>query len=132
MENAFPKKYWFIVGGIVVACVFIFYIKLDLPKNVTGASLGIHFEDGQIRKFEGSVESNMTILEALYSASVVGDFEVKYFLDKDGKTNLLSIDDLINGPDKNWQAYLNDVLISTYDLNKTKLRPGDNIVIKYE
>lgn len=132
MENDFVKKYWFIVGGIVAACIFIFYIKLDLPQSVTGASLSIYFENGQIRKFEGSVESDMTVLEALYAASLNGNFEVKYFLDKDGKTNLLSIDKLINGLGKNWQAYLNDALISIYDLNKTKLRPGDNIVIKYE
>ncbi len=134
MNTNYPfRNYWFWVVLILVVGISFFYITFNLPASNSGdsAQLTIKFGDGQTRAFEGAVEKDMTVLQALNSASRGGSFDLRYFLDKSGDVNLASIDGAMNGP-KNWHFYLNGELIKTEGLDKVKINKGDLIEARYE
>ncbi len=134
MNTNYPfKNYWFWVVLILVVGISFFYVTFKLPASNLGdsARLTIKFGDGQTRAFEGAVEKDMTVLQALNSASRGGGFDLRYFLDKSGDVNLASIDGAINGP-KNWHFYLNSELIKVRELDKVGIKKGDLIEARYE
>ena len=135
MEQSFFKNYWFWVVAVLVSGIFLFYLKLDLPSgNLTGSNgvLVINYADGHARKFVGPVEDNMTVLQALNSASAGGNFTLRYSLNKNGDVVLAALDGLANVGMKSWHFYLNQKLTPTQDIGRTKVRTGDVIEVKYE
>ncbi len=134
MNTDYPfKNYWFWVVLILVIGISFFYVTFNLPVSNPGdsARLTIKFGDGQTRAFEGAVEKDMTVLQALNSASRGGGFDVRYSLGKDGSVNLASIDSLFNGA-KSWHFYLNGGLIEAGELDKVRIKKGDLIEARYE
>lgn len=132
MISQLLKKYWTGVAAVLVLVIIFLYTKVNLPQNLTNAQLAIHFENGKIRKFEGTVVNNMTMLEALYSSSAGDEFDLRYSIGKDGSVVLAKIGDAINFGDKNWHFYLNGKPVKTSDINRTKIKAGDLIEAKYE
>lgn len=133
-DNIFLKNYWLWVVLIVVGGVFFLFFKVDLPADRLNQSyLVLDFGDNMSRKFQGSVAPDMTILEALYSASVNGRFDFRYFIDKNGTLEVAKIGNAVKLNDKpSWHFYLNGQSVDTTDINKTKIKTGDLIEAKYE
>lgn len=129
-EASVYKNYWFWVAVIVVAGFLIFFIRFDLPQPT--ASLIIDFENGATRKFEGTVEPGMTIIRAVYAASLGGRFELKYHIDSGGNVDLASIGKFANVGGHGWRFYINDKPVETRNLDRVKVRTGDAIEAKYE
>lgn len=120
------------MGVAAVLVVALFYFKLDMPMSGSHAQLIINFDVAKGRIFEGPVTADMTILQALYSSSIDGKFDVRYALQNDGAVALARIDGMINLSNKSWHFYLNKKLINTADINKIKIKAGDLIEAKYE
>ncbi len=127
------KNYWFWVVLVLVVGVSFFYISFNLPASDSGdsARLTIKFDANDTRIFEGPVVKDMTALQALLSASRGGGFDVRYSLDKDGVVNLASIGSSFNGA-KSWHFYLNGELMMAGELDKTIIKKGDLIEVRYE
>lgn len=96
---------------------------------------GVYFEidfGTEKRAFEGEVLKDMSILDALIISSQIGNFEIGYNLSND-KLSLSMVDDLKNeGFAKKWNFYLNGQLIDSYTIHKTKVMPGDKILLRLE
>lgn len=134
MNTNYPfRNYWFWVVVILVVGVSFFYITFNLPASNGGdsARLTIKFDANDTRAFEGPVIKDMTILQALNSASRGGDLDIRYSLGKDGSVNLASIGGSFNGA-KSWHFYLNGELIKTGELDKVRIKKGDLIEARYE
>lgn len=129
MGHSVAKNYWFWVVAVLIIGAFFLYVPI--PGSDKPARLTIKFDDGKVRAFEGPVIENMTVLQALLSASYGGDFDVRYSFNKDGSINLSSINGVANGP-KMWNFYLNGEPIRSGDINKVKIKKGDSIEVKYE
>ena len=129
MDNTIAKNYWFWVVMILIIGAFFLYVPV--PGSDKPARLTIKFDDGRARAFEGPVIENMTVLQALLSASYGGSFDVKYSLNEDGSINLSSINGTANGP-KKWNFYLNGEPIGSGEINKVKIKKGDSIEARYE
>ena len=127
------KNYWFWVVLVLVVGISFFYVTFNLPTSSPGnsAKLTIKFDGNKARTFEGPVEKNMTVLQALLSASRAGSFDFRYFLDKSGSVNLASINGAVNGP-KSWHFYLNNELMDIRDISKIMIKSGDFIEARYE
>ncbi len=127
------KNYWFWVVAVLVVGISFFYITFDLPASNGGdsARLVIKFDANGARTFEGPVVKDMTVLQALLSASRGGGFDIRYSLDKDGGVNLASIGNSFNGA-KSWHFYLNGELINAGELDKVIIEKGDLIEARYE
>lgn len=127
------KNYWFWVVAVLVVGVSFFYISFNLPASRSGdsARLTIKFDTKNARTFEGPVVKNMTVLQALNSASRGGGFDVRYSLDKNGGVNLASIGTSFNGA-KSWHFYINGKLLQAEELDKARIKNGDVIEARYE
>lgn len=132
MISNFLKRYWVWMAAALVLGTAFFYLKFNLPLGGTRAQLTLNFENGESRKFEGAVAADMTILEALYSSSLGGDFELRYSMQEDGAVALAKIDGIINFGNRSWHFYLNKTSVKTSDINKIKIKTGDFIEAKYE
>ncbi len=132
MISNFFKKSGVFVGVAAVLVAAFFYFKVNLPISGAKAQLIINFDGVKGRVFEGPITADMTILQALYSSSLDGKFDVRYVLQKDGAVALARIDGMINLSNKSWHFYLNKKLINTADINKIKIKAGDLIEAKYE
>jgi len=118
-----------IIGLVVLVIVAILVLNW---KNIPNkATLLISTGENKQRIFEGEVNDNMTILQAVYSASVGGKFDFRYFMDKPDKTKLYSIDGNINGAGKQWFFFLNGKPVSADLLNQTRIKGGDIVEAKY-
>jgi len=134
MNENYPfKNYWFWVVAVLVVGISFFYIAFSLPASNSGdsARVTIRFNSAKVRAFEGSVEGNMTVLQALLSASRGGGFDIRYFLGKSGDVNLASIGEAANGQ-KNWHFYLNGNPVKTEEIDRVKIKKGDSIEARYE
>ena len=129
MNYSVSKNYWFWVIVILIIGISFFY--LPVPGSDKPARLTIKFDPNDTRTFEGSVVKDMTVLQALLSASRGGGFDVRYSLGKDGSVNLASIDKSFNGA-KSWHLYLNGELIKAGELDKVIIKKGDLIEARYE
>lgn len=132
-DCSIAKNYWFWVFLILVIGVFFFYATLNLPVSSSedSARLTIKFDGDKMRIFEGPVRKDMTVLQALISASYGGSFDFRYSLDKNGNVNLTSIDGAFNGP-KNWHFFLNSKPVDTRELGKIMIKSEDLIEARYE
>lgn len=118
---------------ILIVGISFFYLTFNLPGSNTAnsARVTIKFDSAKVRAFEGPVEGNMTVLQALLFASRGGDFDVRYFLSKDGNVNLASIGETVNGQ-KSWHFYLNGNPVKTEEIVKIKIKSGDLVEARYE
>lgn len=99
--------------------------------NSTQASLLINFEDKQ-RLFEGTVTSDMTMLDALNAATAAGHIKLKYAAGKDNKVDVMEINDHINHTaGKSFLFYLNGGKIDAQNINRILIKTGDIIEIKF-
>ena len=128
----FIKNRWALILAVVALGAVFFYFKFDLFPVDSRAQLTLHFENGESRKFEGVVTARMTVLEALYFASLGGDFELNYSILEDGVVRLAKMSGITNLGNKTWHFYLNDKFINTADINKIRVEPNDTIEAKYE
>lgn len=133
MDQNFIKNYWFWVVVILVFSVSMFYVKLDLPSPaVSQASLIVNFGDDKIRQFEGPAEQDTTILQALYSSSMGGNFEFIYSVDQNNHAVVASIGGIPNNGVGVWNFYLNKTKVPTEEISVTKVQAGDLVEVKYE
>lgn len=141
MGNKNLKNYWFWVLVVVLAGGFFLFFKVDLPVSPVGGPadqfgqsyLVLDFGNNISRKFQGSVAADMTLLEAIYSASIGGDFDFRYIADDGGLVAVSKIDEAVNltgGP--NWHFYLNGALVDQAVLGKVKIKAGDRIEARYK
>ena len=116
---------------LILGAVF-FYLKFNLPEVSAEARIVINFDNGESREFKGPVMADMTILEALHSSSLGGDFELRYSILEDGGVALAKIDGAINPGNLIWSFYLNKKIVNTADIDKIKIKAGDLIEVRYE
>jgi len=77
--------------------------------------------------------ADMTILDALNMAMTAGKIKLNYALGENNQTRVMEINDHLNKVgNKHFAFFLNDKWIDSENLNKTKIKPGDSVVIKYE
>jgi len=107
-------------------------LKFNLPEPSAEARMVINFENGESREFKGPVMADMTILEALHSSSLGGDFELRYSIREDGGVALAKIDGAINPGNRTWYFYLNKEPMNAADIDKIKIKAGDLIEVEYE
>ena len=115
---------------IVVAGVLVFFVKFNLPEPKAG--LIINFDNGQVRQFEGRVDPGMTVVQAIFSSSLGGRFEFRYYLDQNGDVNLSSIGRFANVGLKSWRFYINGQSVATKDLDRIQVKSRDLIEARYE
>ncbi|MEX2090988.1 MAG: hypothetical protein WD989_02595 [Candidatus Paceibacterota bacterium] len=138
-KHLFKKRYLIEIVSIVVLLILAsaFKVSVDQLKDETEnnnglATLAINFET-ENRLFEGEVYDGMTVLDALNIAMGVGKIKLNYVLDDENQTWFMEIDGHINGlVNKHFTFYINEKLADSRDMNRTKLKPGDSVVIKYE
>lgn len=140
-DNKILKNYWLCVALLVISGVLVFFLKFNLPASPAGwqisqkdqSSLVLDFGKNTSRKFQGQVVPNMTVLEALYSASASGHFDFRYSIDKNGVLQIAKIGDATNlAGGSNWHFYLNGQPVNTGEINNIKIKVGDLIKAKYE
>lgn len=129
MKNLLKNRiFWIIVIILVFGFSTGFFKDLFRPEN-TYARLELNLEKER-RAFEGKVEEDTTILNALIAASIGGNFEVNYVILND-ETKVYKIDGVSAGM-KNLNFYLNNSKVETKEIHKIKIKPGDKILVKYE
>lgn len=123
--------------SLVVSGVLIFEKKLNIGSFRNGgsskgeASLIVDFGDIK-RAFEGEVVEKMTILDALNASVAAGNIKLRYTVDSNNNTTIMEINSHQATKEKGFQFYINGKKINSNDLNKTMIRSGDKVVIKYE
>jgi hypothetical protein len=80
----------------------------------------------KIRAFEGGAVGNMTLLDAINEASLVGKIEFGYKISDNNEATILQI----AGEKNKYKIYLNSREILPTNLNKTEVLPGDRIEIR--
>lgn len=142
MDYKLLKNHWSWVAIFVISGIVVFFFKFDLPASPASrpvsqanqAYLVLDFGENTKKKFQGLVAPNMTIFEALYSASVNGDFNFRYSINKNGVLEIAKIGDTINnlagGP--SWHFFLNGQPVDAGEINNIKIKEGDSIEAKYE
>jgi len=138
LSSTFRKSHLVEIGAIIALLVIasLFKVTVDNLKEDRGnnglATLAINF-DNLKRSFEGEVIENMTILDALNMAMAAGEIKLNYALDENNQTSIMEINDHMNKVgNTHFTFYLNGKLVDSRDLNKTRIKAGDEIVIKYE
>ena len=126
------ESYWFWVLVIVVIGGLFVFFRVELPQS-NQSNLALDFGDGEVKQFQGPVIAGMTVLEAIYSASLGGNFDFRYSINADGALSVAKIGDVanLNGM-YGWHFYLNGVPIEVADIDQTKIKAGDLIEAKYE
>lgn len=133
-DKYFKKRRWLLLlllgGGIML----LFLWQVDGSFHWTGAEskLLLDFGGGQRRMFAGEADGKTTILLALYSSAQYGKFDLKYYIDSAGNTDIQAIDGQIDRGGKSWYFYLNQQKISEADLNRIIIRHGDFIEARLE
>ena len=120
--------------AILIGVIYLTKLSLNLPdSNTVGlATLAINLETEK-RLFEGEVVKDMTMLDALNAAVSVGNIKLNYTVDKSGNVDIIKIDGHTNGiSDKYFVFYLNSKEVSSEKLNKTTVRNGDRIEIRFK
>ena len=139
LKPFFKKRYLVEIASIVVLLILatVFKITVDNLKDAGNsgsnlATLAVNF-DNLKRSFEGEVAEDMTVLDALNMAMAVGKIKLNYALDEKNQVRVMEINDHLNKVgNKHFAFFLNDKQISSENLNKTKIKPGDSVVIRYE
>ena len=128
----FIKNLWIWILAVLILGTVFFYLEFNLPEASREAQLVISLENGESRKFKGYVMADMSILEALHSSSLGGDFELRYSIQKEGGVALAKIDGAVNLGNKSWNFYLNGRSVNVADIDKVKIKAGDLIEVKHE
>ena len=139
LKPFFKKRHLVEIASIVVLLILasVFKITVDNLKDAENggnnlATLAINF-DNLKRSFEGEVVEDMTVLDALNMAMAVGKIKLNYALDQKNQTWVMEINDHLNKVgNKHFAFFLNDKRIDSENLNKTRIKHGDSVVIKYE
>ncbi len=136
-RNIFRSKFTGIIlisfGVFLVLTSSILYLSLmsEMSKNSNVARVELYLEEEK-RIFEGETIENMTVLDAMYAASIAGNITFKYTLDPEKNVTKVSALDGItyrsnsNSPD----FYLNSEKIETEIIHAVTIKPGDVIVVK--
>lgn len=95
------------------------------------ATLLVDFDNTK-RMFEGEVIENMTILDVLNASVAAGKLKLIYVVDGRNNTTVTEINDHTVNEGQSFSFYRNDKKVSTGDINKTYVYPGDKITIKIE
>jgi len=136
-KYTFKKRHLVEVVSILalLGLTLLFKISADQLKNESKsnlATLTISLGTSN-RSFEGEVVSHMTVLDALNMAASVGNIKLNYTLDENNETKILEINGHRNGKENNNFIFLlNEERISSENINKVELKPGDSVIIKYE
>lgn len=93
------------------------------------ATLLIDFE-GVKRKFQGEVVEKMTVLDAVNAATAAGEIELIYSIDRENNTKIAAINDHLTEGGKQFVFYVNSEKLNSNTLNKTYIKPGDEIAIR--
>ena len=133
MEAKLLKNYWFWVVFVLSASLFLMFFRFDLPDDrVSQSRLSIIFNNNDIRKFQGQVVPNMTIADAIYSASAHSDFEFRYHINQEGDLEVMNIGSYVSSKTlSRWRFYLNGRSIDEADINKSFIKRGDLIEAIY-
>lgn len=125
-----------IATGVSLA-LYLYFLKYGPSGNfssLTGeSSLILDEGNGNQRKFQGPVIDRMSILSALLASKNGGEITFKYSIQKNGSVVLSSINNKISQDgNREWMFYLNGTLVAAENINKTIIKPGDLIIVKYE
>ncbi|HEY4506552.1 MAG TPA: hypothetical protein VJH71_00040 [Candidatus Paceibacterota bacterium] len=137
MKNNSIKKLVGLVVLVIVLGISLFFINIDIDdqKKVEPgtARLILYFGEGNVREFSGSAVFGLTLLEAIYSASVHDHFDFLYFVDKEGSSQVLKIGDDVNYINGfSWRFYVNGTEVDEVDLYKKVIKENDLIDAKYQ
>lgn len=117
---------------LILAFIGLIFVFGFFSNNTGGsATLLIKF-DNFTRMFEGDVVNNMTFLDALNAAVNAGNIELTYFIDQNNDTHIKEINNHTAGSSDQFAFYLNSKRVEEEKLNRTRVRPGDEIMIKLE
>lgn len=121
-----------IIGGVILWDNFL-STRPFLTNNKRGEKATLLIEFGNMtRRFEGEALDGMTILDALNASVAAGEIKFHYVIDLENNTTVREINDHTAMRGEDFSFYINGGAISTQDLNKTTIRPKDEIVIKLE
>lgn len=126
------RDFWLVIAILVFGFWAGFFQGFFEPSSQM-ARLEIDFGSSR-RAFEGEVMlENMSVLDALLASSRGGSFELRYVIIND-QTEILKIngtaEDGLN--EKTWNFYLNGQKIEAGQIHKTKVKPGDKILARFE
>jgi len=115
---------------------FLFYLgqKIQSEKNEFAkyekvlsdkeAILVLDYGNQKQRWFKGEVTDDMTVFDALTTASLAGKFNFQ------ANSHLTTLDNLTSNEKSKWTCYLNNKEI-TEPLNKITIKPKDKIICRY-
>ena len=142
-KHYLPNKFLVIALGAFLILVLVSFFKFQNSKlnnygvtntNKDGtASLTLVFSKDDSRTFSGTVTDNMTVLDALAVSTTSSNIKVIYSIDKKDKLHLTSINGRINNIGGNvWRFYINGSFISTEQIHKTFVKPGNVLEVRYQ
>ena len=141
MKEISPMQ-WFKIAVVVFigAIIIVWYQSYNSNfsivsdfRNASTASLLINFGNSNERMFQGNVRPKMTVLDALYSSSLNGNFKLRYAIDSRGDVNIYTLNDEINNTYvKKWRFYVNDQIVPSRRIGATIIKPGDKILARFE
>ena len=119
---------------VVVILVFGFYTGF-FKDLFLSSSLGyLEIDYGKEKRvFRGELPWQMSVLDALLASSRGGNFDVRYAILND-QTDILKVNGLAEDGlnEESWHFYLNGQRVETGQIHKTKIKPGDKILVKFE
>lgn len=121
---------------LVVAVFIIMFVfkSVGLPTgdgSGSEATLFINFGDMK-RQFTGEVVENMTVLDALNASTAAGQIKLIYHLDSDNNTRVREINGYTADENIQFSFYVNSQKLDPGELNRTNIKPGDEITIRLE
>lgn len=138
-QNIFTNKTLIAQVVLVVAVgvsVFVFEkFSSKFPGlTISGskeATLFIDF-DNMKRRFQGEVADGMTVLDAVNASVAAGEIKITYSVDGDNNTKVMEINNHSTEEVKQFSFYINSKRLGQSDLNKTYIKPGDEIIVRLE
>jgi hypothetical protein len=127
------RNFWLAILIVFLGIYTGFFKNLFVP-SVSNNTARVEIDLGDSRRvFEGEIMDDMSVLDAILASSRAGEIEFSYALLND-RTDILRInshaEDGLN--EKAWNFYLNKEKIEKDEIHRIKIKPGDEILIKFE
>ncbi len=124
--DAVEKGLPLLVVFFLILFVFVWPVP---PFSKNKATLVIDFGNKK-RAFEGETFKDMTVLDALNASTKAGNVDFSYAINGDN-VNINKLDAYSTEDNRNkFLFFLNSSTIDSSQINKIKIKPGDEITIK--
>lgn len=117
-----------LIAQIILVAVFVgaLFVLDGLSRNHATLTLQV---GSQQRMFQGEVVPGMTLLDALNASALAGHIPLKFFIDQNNKTRIVSIDSYSEVMDDKIQFFVNERLIPLEAIHTVPVNARDEIEV---